>query len=222
MPDRQQVATHMTLTKTVKPANERYRFGTYVSKRRWASIWHQLDEVLSLQPTTVLEIGPGPGIFKTMARLFGVRVETVDTDSTLHPDHVASVIDLPMPSNSVDVVGCFEVLEHIPYKLLAQALAEIYRVTRRSAVISLPDARPCVRLRIPHIGKRQFLIEPPFWRSQLHRFDGEHYWEINKRGYHLSVIVQAIMHAGFALVRTYRVWDNPYHRMFVLRKQTSI
>ena len=70
-----------------------YKFEKYVSKSRWASMWHQLDEVVKLGPENVLEIGPGPGLFKAVAACFGVNVETLDLDPDLNPDHVGSVLD---------------------------------------------------------------------------------------------------------------------------------
>ena len=49
-----------------------YDFSSYMDKRRWASNWHQVDEVQRLQPSSVLEVGPGPGVFKAMMRLLGI------------------------------------------------------------------------------------------------------------------------------------------------------
>src|SRR5262245_35228597 len=40
-----------------------------------------------------------------------------------------SVVDLPFPDRSFDVVGCFEVLEHLPGDLPSRALAELARVS---------------------------------------------------------------------------------------------
>lgn len=41
-----------------------YEFAGYVNKQRWISIWHQLDEVIKLNPKNVLEIGPAQGFSK--------------------------------------------------------------------------------------------------------------------------------------------------------------
>ena len=42
-----------------------------------------------------------------------------------------SVVDLPFPDRSFDVVGCFEVLEHLPGDLPRRALSELARVARQ-------------------------------------------------------------------------------------------
>ena len=77
-----------------------YEFYRYMSKGRWASLWHQLDEVIQLKPSNVLEVGPGPGAFKQMAILFGLAVETIDLDPDLKPDHVGSATALPFADAS--------------------------------------------------------------------------------------------------------------------------
>jgi len=46
----------------MKVDKSHYSFTNYINKNCWLSIWHQADEVLGLNPnpSTVLEIGPGP------------------------------------------------------------------------------------------------------------------------------------------------------------------
>lgn len=201
---------------------EHYDFSNYMSKRRWCSIWHQLDEVLSLTPENVLEIGPGPGLFKVVASGFGLKVETLDIADDLNPDIVASATDIPLPDQSYDVVCSFQMLEHIPFDMSIDALKEMARVSRRSIVISLPDAeiRWPYSLHVPKYGAKKFLIKRPFLKIKEHQFDGEHHWEINKKGYELKVVQEAIGNAlhGFYINKTYRVPENPYHRFFVFSR----
>jgi len=202
----------------VQVTKDHYNFQKYVSKQRWASYWHQLDEVIQLLPSTILEIGSGAGVFKQMASGFGLDVETVDIDSELNPDHVASVLDLPFKDNAYDVVVSFQVLEHLPYEQFPRALREMKRVAARYVIISLPDADTVWRylFYIPKLGEKNLYIKCPRFRLQEHHFDGEHYWEISKKGYPLCRITEELKRQGLELIKTYRVPEFAYHRIFVL------
>jgi len=189
----------------------------YLNPGRFASYGYQLQEIMSLQPRNVLEIGIGNGVVSYVLRQAGIEVTTLDFDLSLQPDIVASVTHMPSADDSYDVVACFEVLEHLPWRLATAALSEIHRVCARHALISLPDARPALRFRVPRIGARQFLVELPLWTMRDHRFDGEHYWEINRNGYPLRRIVASMNRAGFSVEKTWRLWEYPRHRFFRLR-----
>lgn len=207
----------MNATKQVDKTH--YEFHRYMSKARWNSVWHQLDEVLRLKPERVLEIGPGPGVLKHMAGLYGVQVETLDLDPELKPDHVGSATALPFSDGSFDVVCAFQMLEHLPYEQSLCAFAEMVRVSRSNIIISLPDAKPVWRYlaHIPKFGVIDRLISRPFSRAHAHQFDGEHHWEINKLGYELAKITEDLTHFA-ALRKCWRVPENPYHRFFMFER----
>lgn len=195
-----------------------YDFGRYVPKQRWASMWHQLDEVIKYNPSRVLEVGPGPGVFKATAGQFDVKVETLDIDPELKPDHVASVFDMPFEDNTFDVVCAFQMLEHLPFEKSLEAFGEMARVAGKAVVISLPDAatRWPISFYIPKIGPVNFSIPKPRLRVPQHQFDGEHYWEINKVNYPLKRVKTELMRAGTVrLLNTYRVAEHPFHRFFI-------
>jgi len=169
--------------------------------------------------STVLEIGPGPGIFKALVGHLGVSVETVDIDPDLKPDHVASATSLPFVDNSYDCVCAFQMLEHLPYDQALQAFLEMSRVAGSHVVISLPDAKKkwIYSLHIPKVGQKVIHISRPRLKPVPHVFDGEHYWEINKQGYPLQKVTNDFS-AHAKLLKTYRVDEQPYHRFFVFEK----
>ncbi len=196
-----------------------YDFNRYLSKERWCSMWHQLDEIQKLNPERVLEIGPGLGLFKKVAATLGIEVETLDFDPDLKPDHVGSASDIAFDDDTYDVVCAFQMLEHLPYENSLQVFGEMVRVSRHHVVISLPDARRVWRyqLHVPKFGIHDFLLPCPQLNAPVHEFDGEHYWELNKRGYSLERVIADFSNFSY-LVKTYRVLENPSHRFFIFEQ----
>jgi ubiquinone/menaquinone biosynthesis C-methylase UbiE len=196
-----------------------YNFLSYMDKGRWMSVWHQLNEVIKLEPEKVLEVGPGLGLFKNVASNFGIHVETIDLDRELNPDYVGSATSLPFDNASFDVTCAFQMLEHLPYSDSLKAFRELVRVSKKSVIISLPDAQSVFRYQvwIPKLAAFDRLIPVLRSKPKEHVFDGEHYWEINKIDYMLDRII-----CDFSkicrLEKTYRVVENPYHRFFVFGK----
>jgi SAM-dependent methyltransferase len=196
--------------------SEHYHFSSYMHKGRFVSLWHQLDEVQKLAPNSVLEIGVGPGFFKTLAAVIGLPVETLDIDPALKPDHVGSVTALPFDNDAYDLVCAFQMLEHMPYDQSLLAFAEMARVSRRHVVLSLPDARRVWQysIHIPRLGPKRFFLPRPRLKAPVHEFDGEHYWEIGKKEHPLPRVI-ADLSQHMCLVKSYRVFENPFHRFFV-------
>jgi len=198
-----------------------YLSKSYDSKGRFISYWHQINEIVKLNPEKVLEIGIGSGFVSRYLKERGINVVTLDIDKRLTPDIVGSVLDIPLNDKTFDVVACYEVLEHLPFELFHKSLLEIFRVSKAYAVLSLPDVSRSYRIyiQIPKIGIFKRLITLPRLRKPVHKFDGEHYWEIGKLGYPLSKVIKEIQKSGFKIEKTYRIFENPYHRFFVLSRE---
>lgn len=171
-------------------------------------------------PKTVLEIGIGNGFVSKYLKEREINVVTLDLDKRLNPNVAGSVMDIPFPNESFEVVACYELLEHLPYEGFKGAILEIFRVSNSYTLLSLPDASSVYRLygQIPRIGQYKKLIQIPSLRKPINRFDGQHYWEIGRIGYPLNRITNDIINVGFNIKKTYRVFEMPYHRFFILEK----
>jgi hypothetical protein len=67
-----------------------------------------------------------------------------------------------------------------------------------------------------------FLVEKKFaWKiphHPTHTFNGEHYWEIGKKGYELGVVRNAIENE-FVIEKEFVPFENQYHHFFILKKK---
>lgn len=198
---------------------------TYDHRRRFLSYWNQIDHVRRAEPKTLLEVGIGNGFLTRYLRAHGIDTHTVDFDPRLGPDTVASVTDLPFDDKSFDVVCCFETLEHLPFGDFGRALSELRRVARRRVLVSLPDVTPSLRLRLAY-GFRESVFDVfrdyPALFPKVHSFDGQHHWEIGKRGTRLSTVRDAVTRCGLHVLSTHRDPEDPYHRFFVCELRSRV
>lgn len=208
-------------TPTPTPAHD--AASTSLAAGHSISLGHQLDTIMSMRPTSVLEIGVGSGVVARAIRHVGIPVTTLDPDTELDPDIVASVTSIPAEDGTWDVATCGQVLERLPFHCLGPALRELHRVTARGAVVSLPDVtRPMeFRLRLPRIGTRSLSGAFPFTRGRRIAVDRpetmDHSWEIGFAGTPLSAVTSVMAISGWRVARTWRIRELSWHRFFDLR-----
>lgn len=197
-----------------------YDFARYAHPGRWVSYYHQIKEVLARVPGTVLEIGVGDGVLRDyLLRNTDIRYTSADIAEDLKPDIVADVSKmLPFPDGSFDIVCAFEILEHLPFEKFEHALVEIARVSRKGVIISLPHFGPPLTLsfKVPFLSEIRLAWKIPF--PKMHVFNGQHYWEIGKRGFSVRRIRQTL-HKHFVIVKDFIPFENQYHHFFVLEKK---
>jgi ubiquinone/menaquinone biosynthesis C-methylase UbiE len=200
----------VTARREIQVAPSHYTRGAYDTRERWMSYWQQAHEVLRSHPAEVLEVGVGNGTVAAYLRAAGVDLTTVDFDQALQPDVVADVRGLPFEEDSFDVVLCAEVLEHLPFDEVPLALAQLARVARRRAVISIPVFGRAFRLsvRIPPFAGRQWSWHLPARHS--FSFDGQHYWEMGATNYRRRKVL-SVFERYFMIERRYVAPENPYH-----------
>ena len=193
----------------------------YLNLLRMITYWHQVATVRRCGGQRVLEIGIGMGLTSFILDKWGYDLETLDFDPALHPTRVGDVREIPYPANSFDTILIAEVLEHIPYDDFTGALRELYRVTKSHVVVTLPCPLVGFSLGINVCG-----VEPRFlslgtrlWTKPV--FDGQHYWELGRRGYSQGRIREAIRSVGFEITEAYRPSLSVYSYCFVLSKKPS-
>ncbi len=192
----------------------------YDNQARWTSYWYQIREILETGSGNVLEVGIGNRTVSDYLRRVGLAVTTVDIDPELNPHYVCGVTELTglFKPDSFDCVLCCQTLEHLSFRYFEKALDELYFISRDYVIISLPyfGIHASVSLRLPKIGVKVFNLRLPFPRH--HHFDGEHHWEIGKRGYPLRKVVK-LLEKKFTITKKFSPPENPYPLFFILRKR---
>jgi len=196
-----------------------YKFRHYDNLERFASYWHQLDLILAEEPASVLEIGVGTKVMSNYLKSnTGILNTSLDIASDLSPDYLGDVKALPFADNSYDLVCAFEVLEHLPFDQFENCLKELKRVSKKVVVLSLPHFGPIIKFdfKFPFVKEKKIMMKIPI--SKVHKFNGQHYWEIGKKEFSLKKILN-ILRQYFIVSKQFVAFDSPYHHFFVLIKK---
>lgn len=169
-------------------------------------------------PGSVLEVGPGTGVVSGILRKDGNRVKTLDIDTSLKPDIVASVTDIPCADGEFGVALAAEVLEHIHYRDVAKALSELARVSTLGVVISLPFRGRGFHFSLKLPGLKHVGFDFALESRQSHLFDGQHYWELGTQEVPLARFLGDATRAGLTLKRKFWHYDDRAHMFLVFTK----
>lgn len=203
----------------IKDGLGHYLSQKYNHKARWISYWYQIDLVRGTRAESVLEIGLGSGVAKDYLKKCGPEIKTLDIDPALLPDYLGSADAMPIQESAFDCVLAAEILEHLPFEKFPVCLKEIFRVSKKYAVISLPDARRTLldlRLKLPFAPAVNIFLKISSFKK--HEFDGQHYWELGKTGYSPEIIGRLITESGWKIAREFTPQDAPTKRFYLLTK----
>ena len=206
----------------VQVAPEHYDFERYDDAERWMSYWHQIRVVLAVRPKTVLEIGPGSGVFRNYLRSAGVQVSTLDIDASREVDYVADItkLDEALPAGlRFDAVCAFQVLEHLPLADFETCLAGIARRAQPHVFLSLPYRGLRVRMSL-WWGDHTLSLGHKFMLPWRHKPIPEHHWEL---GYpHTARKITKLISRHLDVRSRGFLPENPYHYLWQLRAREPL
>lgn len=199
-----------------------YSFEHYFFPGRWMSYYYQVLEIAKRKDIeTVLDIGPGTAFLKDQLKMHRplITYKTLDVANDVNPDFVGSITKIPLPDGSYDAVCAFQVLEHIEFSDVESALGEMCRVSKKYIMVSVPHFGPAfeLHLKIPFLKRFRIAFRIPY--PVKHVFNGQHYWELGKRGYPVSRFRDLLKKFG-TITSEYIPFEYQYHHFFVLEKNS--
>jgi len=188
------------------------------------SYFYQIKFITESNPKNVLEVGIGNKTLNNYLKQHKLPVTSCDFDETLKPDVVADVRNLPFKDNEFDVVCAFQMIEHIPWEDVPQALSELGRVSKGRVIISIPFTAVTIEGIIKSsIFKRlfgtwtfRFLINLEFITRKW-KYNNVHYWEMGKKNYPRKK-VRNLFRQYFDIIKEEKV-ELSYQYFFVLKKK---
>lgn len=141
------------------PAN-RYGFGDH-----WKPVWQAM---LSAKPASMLDVGCGRGGLVQALQVTGCPARGCDVAPCEPWIDRAELPSLPYADGDFDLVGCFDVLEHVHEAQVDAAIRELLRVCGRILFVSVAE---CSDARVvPGMGRVELhLTRRPvaWWLSAL-------------------------------------------------------
>ena len=105
-------------------------------------VLHDILNVLPHDINNLLDIGCGNGIITNNLpkniNIIGLDISSEAIKHVKAGKLIASVLDIPFPDNSFDLVMANDMLEHIPEKDYGKACAELQRVAKKYLLITVP------------------------------------------------------------------------------------
>lgn len=190
---------------------------SYLCRERFLHYREQFIAVMKLNPLSILEVGPGAGLLSNMLKCISQKVVTVDFAEDLNPDIVAEIKFIPIEDASFDVVCSFQVLEHIPWNEVPDAVREMARISKKNVLFSVPDNN---MMRTPVVSVHFTLLNHSIGYSLTRKRhcgvsnNKEHHWEIGVNCASTEAIEEIINKAGMTLVNC---WLEGVDRFFLCK-----
>ncbi len=193
------------------------RFLSYFLQKEF--IWKTLA---TLENKQVLEVGKGNGFLGLYLSQHGINVTTFDVAADLEPDIVGDVLELSsLIPHQYPIVCAFEILEHLHYSDVPEALTQLSQASSQYVIVSVPQSgfRISAWFQLSHYRTWQWFFQLPALRKT--EFTGEHFWELSRRGYSIDAF-RKIVTKQFEIITEYTHPLNSYHRFYVLEKKRKL
>jgi len=207
---------------------------------RFSSLLMQIESVININKNinNILEIGPGNQFFSNMIKMLGYDIKTNDVRKRTNPDYYGDIRKINI-EEKFDLIVAFEVLQHLPFEELSHTLNKLKKMTNHYILLSLPYQIHSFsfNIKLPNIFfprklkldffRKKFSINF-FWEkprkkdtpyellSQREDFWNPHYWEIGRKSFPKSKVIDEIKSSGLSIVWEKHNPSFPMHYFILL------
>ena len=177
----------------------------------WYRYFAILKKLIEIKPKTILEIGAGEGIIKSIFEKFTDEYRTMDVNDKLNPDYLGKIQEANKQLfGQFDCVIAADVLEHILFSELEKSLKNIfdYLKTGGYALITIPHRASYFLLMTPTYKPKViriptgFLSLKSFYRRFIKRkiwIDPYHQWETEDGKHTMKEVEKIMKQVGFKI-----------------------
>lgn len=213
-----------------------------INSERFSSLFMQIESVTNIKKNirNILEIGPGNQFFSNIIKMLGYDIKTNDIRKRTNPDYFGDIRKINI-EEKFDLVAAFEVLQHMPFEELDDTLKKLSDISRNYVLISLPYQvhNFSINIKLPYIFfprklrlgyfRKRFSLNL-FWEkprkkdtpiellSKRDDFWNPHYWEIGRKSYPKSKVIDQIKSSGLNIVWEKHNINFPMHYFILLSK----
>jgi hypothetical protein len=179
----------------------------------WYRFYFIIKGVLEFKPRSILEIGAGSNIVKSCLESTVDSYIVLDINPRLKPDITGDVrVVIDRLKGKFDCVICADVLEHLPFVDLNNAVSNIffYLSKKGKALVTIPHRRSNFLFMSPTQKPRVFTVPTGFlsWGAFYRRFikrkiwiDPHHCWEIGDGKTSKRDVEQIFTKSGLRIVK---------------------
>lgn len=176
----------------------------------WYRFFFILKELAEFEPKNILEIGPGEGTIKRVFEPFTSRYAVMDLNPRLSPDFLGDIrTPFKEAENKFECVIAADILEHIPFNDLPEALQNIYSYLTPSgvALITIPH-RAWFLFWMNWLTYAHHIWRAPEWLRNLTQrvrgrrenpIDRDHQWEIGDGHHKIADVEKVFKESGLKI-----------------------
>lgn len=180
----------------------------------WYRYFAIIKAVLTLKPSTILELGVGDGLLKNSLEPLIQSYKVLDINPRLNPDFLSDVrkfiADL---KESTDLIIAADIFEHLPFNDLDGAIGNVFRYLKPggSALVAIPHRASYFLFMTPTQKPRVIAVPTGFlsWGAFYRRFikrkiwiDPFHCWEIGDGKIRRSDVEKVFTKNGFMISKS--------------------